>query len=439
MADAEDRARVQTLDTHLGSLSPAETPDRWALAAYRLALALGEDASANREASLRRAIALLGRAGVLLDPERAPIEHARILNATGATWRALGNPAKSVVAFDRAASLLKGRARPLEVGTVLSNLGLAQLESGDLPEALRTFHEALDLLRGGLGVGAGAEERRAFASAALNRAQALLALPHEVEWRDDGAAAIATVDEALGVSSVEEGPLQVGMLRHTRGLAHMRADQYGEAVDDFTGALTVFTRPSFPFQHAVASFNRGRAKEQSAQLREALLDYESAAQLFDPRLHRAQWLEAATRLADVERRLSADQPGQTRSDHIVHLLAESAPPARVVVLRERISRLHTRSVDVQRAELRQLAEAALRLPIDAGDILLRDTIEILMELPDDILRSGMLAQLEALDTLPGAEQRPAHLRFDAAIQQLVMGPQRVRMREILYEAGWERP
>ena len=62
-----------------------------------------------------------------------------------------------------------------------------------------------------------------------------------------------------------------------------------------------------------------------------------------------------------------------------------------------------------------------------------------MELPDDILRSGMLAQLDALGTLPGAEQRPAHLRFDAAIQQLVMGPQRVRMREILYEAGWERP
>ena len=29
--------------------------------------------------------------------------------------------------------------------------------------------------------------------------------------------------------------------------------------------------------------------------------------------------------------------------------------------------------------------------------------------------------------------------LDAAIQQLVMGPQRVRMREILYDAGWERP
>lgn len=445
MTAFDDRARVRSLEAHVAALSPADHPDGWALAAYRLAVALGEDATADRERSLHRSIALLAQAAVLLDPARAPIEHARILNATGAAWRALGVPSKSIDAFGRAASLLRRRARPLEVGTVLSNLGLAHLESGDLAAALRNFDEALALLRDGFGPSADAETRRVFASAALNRAQALLAVPDgdsggcDGEPWGKGGEAIILVDEALGVSSVEEGPLQVGMLRHTRGLLNMRADQCAMAVDDFTAALAVFTRPSFPFQHAIANFNRGRAKEQLGNFREALLDYESSAQLFDPRLHRPQWLEAASRLADVERRLGLEHPGWTRNDHVVQFLATSDQAARVLVLRERIGRLHNRSVDIQRGELRQLAESALRLPSDQSDIMLRDTIEILMDLPDDILRSAMLAQLDAIETLPEADQRPAHLGFDAAIQQLVMGPQRVRMREILYDAGWERP
>ena len=111
----------------------------------------------------------------------------------------------------------------------------------------------------------------------------------------------------------------------------------------------------------------------------------------------------------------------------------------MAALRNRIGRQRNRAADIQRAELRQLAEAALRVPLADRDVLLRCTIEILMELPDDILRSGLLAQLDALDALPDEDRRDAHLRFDAAIQQLVMGPQRVRMRDILYEAGWDRP
>ena len=445
MADTDDRARVDALERRLQGISAAEAPDHWALAAYRLAVAIGEDATVDRERSLRRALALLERAGLLLDAGRAPVEHGRILNARGATWRALGSPSQAIDAFRQAADLLRSRSGGAEIGSVLSNLGLAQLESGEVGAALGTFDEALSMLHASLheAVATGAEgasdARRAYASAALNRAQTVLAIVAEEDWRPTVERAVASIEDALRFVSVEEAPLQVGMLHHTRGLISMRADHPLDAADDFTRSLAVFTRQTFPFQFAIASFNRGRAHEQGDRLREALLDYESAAQLFDPRLHRDQWVEAARRLAEVEQRLAADHPGQNRSDHVVALLLEATPSARVAALRNRIGRQRNRAADIQRAELRQLAEAALRVPLADRDVLLRCTIALLMELPDDILRSGLLAQLDALDALPDEDRRDAHLRFDAAIQQLVMGPQRVRMRDILYEAGWDRP
>ncbi len=440
------------LEARLRSISPAESPDQWALAAYRLAVALGEDSSPDRELSLHQAAQLLERAARLLDAQRAPIEHARILNAAGATWRALGNTSQAVEAFAAAAALLSGRARDGEIGSVLSNLGLAQLERGDGVAALKTFDDALGVLRRALTASSGPQEKRAFASAALNRAQALLALPdaalpdcvlrdgHAMGWGPDvSTAAISTVEEGLAVSSIADAPLQVGMLRHTLGLIRMRADQPDAARDDFTGALAVFTRSSFPFQHAIANFNRGRASEQAGDLRGALVDYETAAQLFDPRLHRDQWHEAATRLANVERQLMQTFPDATRSDHIVGLLADANSAARLAMLRERIGQLWTRAPDVARAELRQLAQAAIRLSLDARDEVLRTTIEVFMELPDEVLRSGLQAQLDAHAALPETERLAADRRFDTAIQELVMGPQRVRMRDILYETGWERP
>ena len=134
---------VAALDARLRAISPAGAPDQWALAAYRLAVALGEDASADRQRSLRRAMALLERAALLLDAVRAPLEQARILNATGATWRALANPTEAAGEFAAAVALLTGRAGDAEIGSVLSNLGLAQLERGDVAAALNTFGDAL--------------------------------------------------------------------------------------------------------------------------------------------------------------------------------------------------------------------------------------------------------------------------------------------------------
>ena len=72
-------------------------------------------------------------------------------------------------------------------------------------------------------------------------------------------------------------------------------------------------------------------------------------------------------------------------------------------------------------------------------MLLRATIEVFMEFPDEVLQSGLIAQLDAHATLAPERRADADRRFDTAIQELVMGPQRVRMRDVLYEAGWDRP
>lgn len=438
---------VGPLDARLRQVSPGRDPDGWALAAYRLAVALGEDASANRPQSLRRALDLLGRAGVLFDAARAPLEHARVLNATGATWRAMGDPRRAETAFATAAALLAERSRDRELGSVLSNLGLARLEAGDVAAALTSFDHALVVLRRAGGDQPTSEDLRALASAALNRGQALLAMPEPDRSGSDDritgdsflAGAVLAIDEGLAVTSSDDAPLQFGMLHHTLGLIHMRADDLPSAVQSFTAALTVFTRSAFPFQHAIASFNRGRAFERSDDLLRALVDYENAAQLFDPRMHRDQWLEAATRLADVERRLVAGSPGTVRADHVVGLLVSVGAPERTSLLRERVVRLLARAPEVRRGELRQLAEAGQRLGRVPCDTLLRATIEVFMELPDEVLQSGLLAQLDAHTILPPEERADADRRFDTAIQELVMGPQRVRMRDVLYEAGWERP
>ncbi len=428
-------------------MSPAAQPDEWAVAAYRLAVALTEVPSTEPAVAARRAMALLERAASLLDATRAPVEHARIVNAMGATWRVLGDRARAVDAFLRAASLMDGRARPVETSAAWSNLGLAQAEGGDPRSAIATFDRALDALLPSTRPPSGDravddEVRRTFASTGLNRAQAILVLDDNgfsAAWKS----AVATIDSALSILS--EGPpeaaapLHVGMLSHTRGLIHMRADDVKSARDAFDRSIAVFTRSAFPFQHAIASFNRGRAYEATGELVRALVDYETAAQLLDPRLHREQWHEAAKRLAVLEDRLRSSNPDARRTDHIVGLLASLSPAERTHQLRERLTRLLGLAPDLQRAEMGSLTGAAIRRGAVAHDMVLRTTLEVLMELPDELLRSALLAEFDAHNALAEEERLAAGRRLDTAIQELVLGPQRVRMRDVLYEAGWERP
>lgn len=452
------RGGLQALEENLAALDPATQPDTWAVAAYRLAVALSESPSENPRATAQRSLALLARASTLLDARRAPLEHARILNASGAIWRSLGEGVSAVDAFQRATQLMEGRARSVEFGAALSNLGLALLENGDLGTAVTTFERARKVLRpttlhgasGQLSAGENHDEQsRAFAAASLNLAQALLA-----RWTNLSAAArgdrtaeslspaFAAVSEGLAVVDSLSAPMQYGMLQHTEGLLWMEQHVFEEAIRAFGRCLNVFTRSTFPFQHAVASFNRARASESIGELGHALLDYEAAAQVFDPRLHRTQWLESASRLAEVENRLRIDAPSAQRHDHIVAAIAIADPTDRANLLRERLTRLLGAAPMPQRSEFAMYFAALQRLSnrdVPLSDGLLRQTIEILMELPEDLLESALLGLLEAHATLTPNLREEADRRLDRAIQELLMGPQRMRMRDILYNAGWERP
>ena len=486
------------LEAHLGTLDPAKQPDAWAVAAYRLGVALTESASENPQATAERALTLFKRASSLLDPGRAPLEHARIVNAAGAVWRSIGDRPRAIEAFRRAAQLMEGRARDVELGAALSNLGLVLMENGDPQSAVLTFERAQRILRPSPGsegrsgqfgdnnhadnradkltgkhadnhadnradnqadkqTGKHAdnhadnhgERRRAFAAAALNLAQALLAI-HTRSMNGDGstsepdslASAFVAVAEGLSVVDSGSAPLQVAMLEHTQGLLWMEEREFGEARRSFSRCLNVFTRSTFPFQHAIASFNRARAAESLGELGPALLDYEAAAQVFDPRLHRSQWLEAASRLTEVENRLRVDAPSAQRHDHVVAAIVSANTGDRSNFLRERLTRLLGAAPMPQRSEFAMLFSAVQRLSdrdVEVADGLLRQTIEILMELPEELLESALLGLLEAHATLTPEIREAADRRLDRAIQELLMGPQRMRMRDILYNAGWERP
>ncbi len=447
------------LERHLASLDPASNPDAWAVAAYRLGVALSESANDNPQAAAQRALSLFSRASALFDVDRAPLEHARIVNAAGAVWRSLGDRQRATDAFRRAAELMEGRARDEELGAALSNLGLSLAESGDGTAAVAMFERALAVLRPQLtpsdvlisSVGGGAnhgERRRAFAAAALNLAQALLAEHGQARTgaamtdRRSLAPAFAAVSDGLTAIDPASAPLQFGMLEHTRGLLWMEVQDFGEAHASFGRSLAVFTRSTFPFQHAIASFNRARAAESTGAFGSALLDYEAAAQVFDPRLHRPQWLEAASRLSDVESRLRLGDPTASRHDHIVAVLVAATPTDRANLLRERLTRLLAYAPMPQRSEFVLFFAAVQRLTdtnVSASDALLRQTIEILMELPDELLESALLGLLEAESSLSPDVREAADRRLDTAIQELLMGPQRMRMRDILYDAGWVRP
>ncbi len=446
------------LEAHLGTLDPAKQPDAWAIAAYRLGVALSESASENPQATAQRALTLFMRASSLLDPGRAPLEHARIVNAAGAVWRSIGDRSRAIDAFRRAAELMEGRARDVELGAALSNLGLAQMENGDPQTAVATFERAQAVLRppidshgrsGDTSDDNHGERQRAFSAAALNLAQALLAIHTQSVLGGDVtgetrslAPALAAVADGLSVVDSVSAPLQVGMLEHTQGLLWMEEREFAEAWRSFSRCLNVFTRSTFPFQHAIASFNRARAAESLGELGPAVLDYEAAAQVFDPRLHRSQWLEAASRLTEVENKLRIDRPTALRHDHVVAAIVGASTTERSNFLRERLTRLLGVAPMPQRSEFAMFFSAVQRFSdhdVEVADGLLRQTIEILMELPEELLESALLGLLEAHAALTPETREAADRRLDRAIQELLMGPQRMRMRDILYNAGWERP
>ena len=414
------------LERQLEAVDQAADPDAWALLAGRVALARAEVGDVNG------ALALVEHAATVLTPNRAPLEHGRLLAIAAAAHRTLGDSLRAWELFVAAARLLSGRAGAAEVAAAYSNVGLAAAELGRAGDALLAFETALASAPSG--------EGRLRASLLINRAQLHLA------GSAPDALALASLDfrAAADVSDLESTPVQHGQAHNGLGsVAQARGDR-AVAAEHFMVAMATFTPSQFPFQHAVASHNLGLALADPSgsvvSLRRALSAFEVALTLFDPQRQRAQWAESFRRAQEVEAFLAIDHPGWTRDDHLAALLGGLDDVERVAVARTRLGHIAQRPDPHRRRAFAASAAAALRRDEDTHRAVLYATVSVLMELPDDVLRSGLRGQLDAHQALNDPDRaRLADQALDDAIHARLHGPQRVRVRDLLEEMGWQRP
>ena len=450
---------LERLEAELARIRAGSDPDRWALAAYRVAVARSEAASGD----LNGALDLLERAGRILTEARAPVEHARICTAAGNCHRRLGRPDQAVPLFERAADLVRDRVPTGERAAALANLGLALTETGRPDAAIEPLGQAVDILGGA----DDPEARRVLAAALINRAQALQAQGGAAELEK------AVADYRSAAACADEDTPQRGMALHGLGSALLekirressvgsRSEGVDEAIGAFEQALGVLTEAAFPFQHAIARHSLAVARERRDgpwDAARALAEVEVAISIFDPRLHRLQWRAAADTLAWLELKLEAAGPPGTRTDYFARLLAAVAADERAKLLRDRLQRLATVHEIRRRRDLDELAAALTRLDSEGQEAVdyeaverehgtvgheaveyeavMRSMIPVLMELPDSVLDSACASLAAAHRASGRAEVFDGVL--DRVIHDLLHGPQRVRVRDLLAASGWVRP
>ena len=423
---------LAVLDAAYAARSPVDDPVGRATAAYRLAVAVGESVPTDH----RRALRLLDEARGVLTEARAPIEHARILTASAHQHRALAEPVRAAELFERAARLLDERTSEDERAAAWSNVGLARSELGRLGEAVDAFDRAIARIVDASSDGVRSTSTgRIHATVLINRGLARFGL-------GDFAQARADLETGLDLVDVAAAPVQIGMAHHSLGQLATAEGRITEAIAQFISALRVFTRPAFPHQHAVATFNLGVAYAHGADvvsLRRALWCFESTMNLFDPRLQTSQWRETAARLSDVTLQLAKLAPRRSVSQHRAALLGSVDDDEQLSLMRELAERFAARP-DPQRTDaFGDAAAGACGETFDVARRLLRTTLFVLAELPDPVLRSGLTGQLQAHRNLADDDRLAADTALDQLIQELFQGPQRVRFRDVLYELGWERP
>lgn len=423
------------LDAELAAIDRVSEPDAWALAAYRAAVARSE--SAGGPADLESSLTLLDRAAQLLTETRSPIEHGRVLTAAANCHRLLGRPGRAAELFERAAQVIAERVPPVERAATLANQGLARVEIGRPAEAIELLSRAIDLTDDV----PGDEARRVHGAALLNRAQARQALA-------DSASLETSIDDyRRAVDQFDAASPQRGMALHGMGAAMLALVRGGHAVipaDDaieaFKECLRILTANSFPFQHAVAQHSLALAYEMRAaplDLTRAMACLETALSMFDPRVHERQWRTAAAALEVTQSALNDAQPGTSRMDHFVTLLAATDDDERGTLLRDRLLPLSHQPIPRVERALGELSIGLAALDVDRYLVVVRTVIPVLMELPEVVLESAcsaLCAAHQATGTVAAYDGA-----LDSLIHELLHGPQRVRVRDLLEANGWARP
>ena len=439
---------IEDLEAQLASVPLAEAPDDWALAAYRLAVARSE--AAGRPEDIEQALGLLDKAARILSADRAPVEHGRIITAAANCHRAAGNADRALELFVRAAELLAHRAPTVESAGALVNVGLAHCEAGQPELAIEALDQAVTLMserrdagreiaeaRGGSDDEAG----RLLGAALINRAQARQSLGTDEDLR----AALDDYQSAIG--ALPASSLQTGMAAHGFGAAILefcRRGRSGWTADDAVGAfeqsLGLLGHASFPFHHAVARHSLALAFEMRGgpdDLARALNSAHASLSVFDPRLHAAHWRTAHATLARLEAALADGKPSASRTSHVAGLLAGTTSEEREQLLRDRLLRAASLPPTGRRADLEALIGSVAALGIDDYRRVLRTTIGVLMELPDQLLETAcdVLCRIhEQHDSTEALDEM-----LDAVVNERLFGPQRVRVRDLLEASGWVRP
>lgn len=436
---------IETLEKQLANTPKATRPHEHGALAYRLGMAYAENPSGNPVDNNRKALASYDVAASLFDPRFDSIEHARVINAAGASHRALGDRKRAVKLFEQASELFRDRDRDQERAAALNNLGLVRSELGDSTAAIEAFDVAAELFDVGT-----AEGRRGRVATLQNRGMA-----HGAKGTEEGLeAALADYERARADVDYDDAPYHYGLVHHSIGVACTslaarrpaeRERLLEEAVRAFDESLLVFRRAAFPFQHALAKHNQGLALAAMAEpddvntRRRALSCFEDAVAVLDPRLHADAWRQAYGSLERIEKELDALAPGLGRAEHFTALVASTDADERFDLLQTRLLRLLALPPSTGRTALAELALASSRLGPEREQAIVESELAILMELPNESLEAALRARHEAHLKLEPEAREHADLALDAAIGEVLSGPQRIFVRDFLYSLGWERP
>ena len=440
---------IEDLEAHLASVPMTDSPDQWALVAYRLAVAKSE--AAGRPEDIESALGLLDKASRILSADRAPVEHGRIITAAANCHRAAGNADRALELFARAAELLAHRVSAVERAGALINVGLAHCELGQPEPAIEALDQAVDLMSpprvdAGSAIaeargGSDDETDRLLGAALINRAQTRQSLGTDEDLR-------AALDDYQGAIAALAAPsLQTAMAAHGFGAAVLELCRRGasdwtadDAVGAFEQSLGVLGPTSFPFHHAVARHSLALAFEMRGgadDLARALNSAHAALSVFDPRLHAAHWRTAHTTLARLEAALGDGEPSAHRLSHVAGLLATTTEEEREQLLRDRLLRAASLPTTGMKADLEALIGSVAGLCLDDYRRVLRTTIGVLMELPDQLLEVAceVLCRIHRdHDSTEAADET-----LDMVIRDRLFGPQRVKVRDLLEANGWVRP
>ena len=442
---------VAALTARLDAIDRAEEPIIWATAAYKLGMATAEQPSAQQGVAMQQALDLYQQAASILSPERAPIEHARILNAAGSAHRLLGNSPTAIKLFQQSLELLNGRGAQTEEASVFNNLGLVLAESGRIDEAVELFARSLAAL---------GDESDDDSTAADNTdaVRTRLATMHNLGQAQMGrgsiegyTAAVAAFEEGSRMAAGFDVSMHTGLLDHSRGVAHKALaslqpacsqQHVDSAIEAFEQSLAVFTSVGFPMHHAIAKHNLGHtlaSRDDLDSMRRALACYEDALQMFDPRLHQAHWQEAYANAEALEVRLLVMEPDASRADHMASLAGSMSDEERLTFLRHRLLLLEPLPKKHVEERLTVFCYAMVTQPPASFVATLRTMVTVLMELPESLLESALRSQVAAHSMLENHERRAVDFVLDEVIQALLFGPQRIRVRDMLEDIGWDRP